>query len=112
MELTVEATPTATVIRVHASRIDAPTALQFKEDMRSLTARQDGRFILDLQSVQFIDSSGLGAVVASMKQLRPGQALELAALQPIVEKVFRLTRMDTIFTIHETAEQGVGTGHG
>ncbi len=109
MELTVEATPTATVIRVHASRIDVPTALQFKEDMRSLTARQDGRFILDLQSVQFIDSSGLGAVVASMKQLRPGQALELAALQPIVEKVFRLTRMDT--DLYDPRDGGTGRWH-
>lgn len=109
MELTVETIPAATIIRVNASRIDAPTALQFKENMRSLTSRGSGVFILDLEQVDFIDSSGLGAVVASMKQLLPGQTLELAALQPIVEKVFRLTRMDTIFTIHETADQpGVG----
>lgn len=109
MELTVETTPAATIVRVNASRIDAPTALQFKENMRSLTSRGSGVFILDLEQVDFIDSSGLGAVVASMKQLLPGQTLELAALQPIVEKVFRLTRMDTIFTIHETADQpGVG----
>lgn len=112
MELTVDLYPTATVIRVNAARIDAPNALQFKEDMRSLTARKDGRFILDLQQVDFIDSSGLGAVVASMKQLRPGQTLELAALRPIVEKVFRLTRMDTIFAIHDSAEQGIGSGTG
>ncbi|OSQ50985.1 STAS domain-containing protein [Marivita geojedonensis] len=109
MELTVETTPAATIVRVNASRIDAPTALQFKENMRSLTSRGSGVFILDLEQVDFIDSSGLGAVVASMKQLLPGQTLELAALQPIVEKVFRLTRMETIFTIHETADQpGVG----
>ncbi|MBM2322969.1 MULTISPECIES: STAS domain-containing protein [Marivita] len=107
MELTVEQHPVATLIRVHATRIDAPTALQFKEDMRKLTGRDQGRFILDLRQVDFIDSSGLGAVVASMKQLRPGQTLELAALQPIVDKVFRLTRMDTIFTIHGDADQAV-----
>jgi len=112
MELIVTPTPTATVIRVNASRIDASTALQFKEEMRSLTAAAEGRFMLDLQQVDFIDSSGLGAVVASMKQLRPGQALELAALQPVVAKVFRLTRMDTIFTIHDTADQVSDTGQG
>ncbi|WP_439123106.1 STAS domain-containing protein [Marivita sp.] len=100
------------MIRVNAPRIDAPNALQFKEEMRTLTSRQKGRFILDLQQVDFIDSSGLGAVVASMKQLRPGQTLELAALQPIVDKVFRLTRMDTIFSIHDTADQAVDAGTG
>ena len=107
MELTVESASNANVIRVNAARIDAPSALQFKEDMRSLTSRRDGRFILDLQQVEFIDSSGLGAVVSSMKQLRPGQTLELAGLQPIVQKVFHLTRMDTIFAIHDSADQAV-----
>ena len=107
MELIVEQNAAATLIRVNATRIDAPIALQFKEEMRSLTGRTDGRFVLDLQKVTFIDSSGLGAVVASMKQLRPGQSLELAALQPIVDKVFRLTRMDTIFKIHADADQVV-----
>ena len=108
MKLTVESIRNATVIRVKAPRIDAPTALQFKEDMRALTQKGEGRFVLDLKEVEFIDSSGLGAVVASMKQLRAGQELELAALQPIVEKVFRLTRMDSIFTIHEDADQAGG----
>lgn len=110
MELIVEHHAAATLIRVNATRIEAPTALQFKEEMRSLTTRGDGRYILDLQQVIFIDSSGLGAVVASMKQLRPGQTLELAALQPIVDKVFRLTRMDTIFTIHADADQAIAPG--
>lgn len=111
MELSVDPAPNASIIRVNASRIDAPTALQFKEDMRTLTNEGEGRFVLDLRQVDFIDSSGLGAVVASMKQMREGQKLELAALQPIVAKVFRLTRMDTIFTIHETADQA-GTDGG
>lgn len=110
MELIATPTPAAIVIRVNADRIDAPAALQFKEDMRRLTASEDGRFVLDLARVDFIDSSGLGAVVASMKQLRPGQTLELAALQPIVAKVFRLTRMDTIFTIHDCADMLGVTG--
>ena len=65
---------------------------------------------LNYEEIPEVDSSGLGAVVASMKQLRPGQTLELAALQPIVAKVFRLTRMDTIFTIHDCADMLGVTG--
>jgi len=33
--------------------------------------------------------------------------LEIAALSPTVEKVFRLTRMDSVFTIHDSAEAAV-----
>lgn len=93
-----------TVIRVNASRIDAPSALQFKEEMRALTDSAEARFVLDMAEVTFIDSSGLGAVVASMKQLSAGKTLELAALQPLVSKVFRLTRMDSVFVIHDSAD--------
>ncbi len=111
MELTVDKRSAANIIRVNAARIDAPVALQFKESMRSLTVEKDALYVLDLQNVEFIDSSGLGAVVASMKQMRGGQRLELAALQPIVDKVFRLTRMDSIFEIHTAAEHAGADDH-
>jgi anti-sigma B factor antagonist len=38
-----------------------------------------------------------------MKQLEINTKLELAALSPTGEKVFRLTRMDSVFMIHESA---------
>lgn len=92
-------TPEALIIHVQDTRIDAACAIEFKEAMRSATASLDRRIILDLTSVGFIDSSGLGAVVAVRKMLGPDHPLELACLSPAVEKVFRLTRMDSIFTI-------------
>lgn len=104
MELILESHPHAAVIRVNAPRIDAPSALGFKEDMRAVTGGRAGRFILDLHQVTFVDSSGLGAIVAVMKQLQVGQTLELAGLQPMVAKVFRLTRMDTVFTLHDSVD--------
>ena len=90
------------VISVDSNRIDAAMAVQFKEDMRSETAQGPDRVVLDLTKVEFIDSSGLGAIVASMKQLSRNQKLDLAGLTPNVQKVFRLTRMDTIFTLLPT----------
>ena len=42
--------------------------------------------------------AGLGAIVAVKKLLGPDRVLELSGLTPTVEKVFRLTRMDSIFT--------------
>lgn len=98
---------TTLVIRVPDDRIDAAGAIQFKEQMRDLTATPSTRVILDMSNVHFLDSSGLGAVVAVMKLLAPERKLELAGLTPTVEKVFRLTRMDTVFTIHPGLDQGL-----
>ena len=90
------------VVYVDEPRIDAAGAIQFKERMREVTTDAAPRVVLDLSSVNFLDSSGLGAVVAVMKLLLPGRKLELAGLTPTVEKVFRLTRMDSVFKIHLT----------
>jgi anti-sigma B factor antagonist len=88
------------VVRIEEPRIDAAGAIQFKERMREVTTDAAPRVVLDLSCVNFLDSSGLGAVVAVMKLLLPGRKLELAGLTPTVEKVFRLTRMDSVFKIH------------
>lgn len=100
MELLSRVEAGATIITVNAGRIDAAVAIRFKDQMRQATEGQRGRVILNLEEVDFIDSSGLGAIVASMKQLEGGQKLELACLRANVDKVFRLTRMDTVFPIH------------
>jgi anti-sigma B factor antagonist len=88
------------IIHVQATRIDAASAIDFKEELRGLTDGGNGPVVLDLAEVGFLDSSGLGAVVAVRKFLGPERPLELARLTPPVEKVLRLTRMDTIFVIH------------
>lgn len=88
------------VVRVTVDRIDSAAAIQFKDRMREIGGGDGDRVILDMSRVTFLDSSGLGAVVAVMKLLAPAKRLELAGLTPNVQKVFRLTRMDGIFVIH------------
>jgi anti-sigma B factor antagonist len=100
MQLDCTQTPDLMIVHVRETRIDAAGAIDFKDKMRDLTSASNGRVMLDLAHVGFIDSSGLGAVVAVRKSLGPDRPLELAALTPAVEKVFRLTRMDSVFIIH------------
>ena len=82
-------------------RLDAAVALKFKEAMRGAVSGHDGRVVLDMHNIAFLDSSGLGALVAGMKMLGAGRRLELARCGPIVSKVLKLTRMDAVFILHE-----------
>ncbi len=107
MNLHSSLTDDARIISVDVDRIDAAMAIQFKEDMRKETLEGPSRVILDLAQVEFIDSSGLGAIVAAMKQLGGGRRLDLAGLTPTVEKVFRLTRMDTVFNLFPTLDDAI-----
>ena len=85
-------------------RIDAAVARAFKEAMRDMIEDGPPVVILDLGQVTFIDSSGLGAVVATLKLLLPDRSLTLAGLTPSVDRVFRLTRMDSVFPLFPTLD--------
>ena len=101
MQMTVGESGDALVIELRENRLDAAVAIQFKDAIRSATTHAGSPVILDLSKVEFMDSSGLGAIVGAMKLLGPERPLEIAALSPSVRKVFRLTRMDTVFRIHD-----------
>jgi anti-sigma B factor antagonist len=100
MNITSETRTGGMLLTVGASRIDAASAVQFKDEMRRLAGDAPGRVVVDMEQVDFIDSSGLGAIVSVMKQFGAGRRMDLAALTPNVARVFRLTRMDTVFVIH------------
>lgn len=104
MELQTELRDDAIHVTVAEPRIDSAVAIRFKDSLREVTAGGPARVVLDLRKVEFLDSSGLGAVVAVMKLLGPDRKLELCSLTPNVDKVFRLTRMDRVFTIHTDCE--------
>lgn len=99
MQITTYPLDSALVVQVDSSRIDAAAAIEFKETVRNAIETPGAPVILDMAQVSFLDSSGLGAVVAIRKILGETRPLHLACLTPPVAKVFRLTRMDSIFTI-------------
>lgn len=107
MQLVAEQRGEILVVRALQDRIDAAGAIQFKDRMREITRAPNPRVVLDMSRVAFLDSSGLGAVVAVMKELGPYRKLELSGLTPTVQKVFRLTRMDSVFIIHDQLPDGM-----
>lgn len=106
MELTATALPDELIVTVAEPRIDAACAIRFKDHMRQLLMHPARRVVLDLSHVTFLDSSGLGALVAVRKFLSDGRELHLSGLTANVRRVFRLTRMDTVFSLIETAPAG------
>ncbi|WP_420344294.1 STAS domain-containing protein [Paenirhodobacter sp.] len=110
MILSAEALGDALIVHIGEERIDAAIAIRFKDRMREVTIQPAPRVILDMSRVTFLDSSGLGALVAVMKFLAPARRLELASLRPNVQKVLNLTRMDTVFRIYPDISSAVSEG--
>ena len=106
MTFTIGDIPGGVVVQVDEPRLDAAMAIRFKDRLREIVTRNGPLIVLDLSQVGFMDSSGLGAILAIRRALPESRRLELAGPTANVERVFRLTRMDTVFTIHETAPAG------
>ncbi len=109
MDLSSEHIGNCLVVTVKEHRIDAAVAVEFKEAMRALLEDPPERVVLDMAEVDSIDSSGLGSIVAVMKQLGSDRKLELASLSDKVRTVFRLTRMDAVMTIHGAREDALAS---
>ena len=92
------------IVSVKEPRIDAAVAIEFKDAMRVQTDGAIGTVILDLSQVEFIDSSGLGAIVAALKHPGQDKQLALAGLTPTVARFFQLTRMDSVFSLYPTLD--------
>jgi anti-sigma B factor antagonist len=69
--------------------------------------------IIDLAGLEFIDSSGVAALVRGRRQARhAGGELLLAAPQPQVLRVLTLTRLIDVFTVHASVAEAAGSaGH-
>ncbi|MEI4231620.1 STAS domain-containing protein [Roseovarius sp. D22-M7] len=112
MELSTTRHGDMAIATVIATRIDAAAAIAFKDAVRAAVADGPDHVVLDLRQVTFVDSSGLGAIVAAMKGMGAGRRLDLAGLTPDVAKVFRLTRMDKVFVIHDDPDRLIARATG
>jgi anti-sigma B factor antagonist len=98
MDLQFEERDGILVVRVEGSELGADTA----EEVRSalLTGMGAHAFVvLDLSAVTFMDSSGLGVLVAAMKALRGRGELRLVRVNPLIQELFNLTGLNRVFLV-------------
>ena len=85
--------------------VDASTTQQARDVFTALLNRGKRHFIIDLSGVEFIDSSGLGALVGFFKKVRVGEGdVKLAGPSDSIVKIFQLTRLDKVFAMFPTRE--------
>jgi anti-sigma B factor antagonist len=110
VELGIEtSTRGADVVLAVAGDIDIHTAPQVRDRLAGLASDGCTSVIVDLAEVTFLDSSALGALVAAHRDLAAvGGSLRLAAPQPHVRKVFRITRLSDVIPLYDSVEAACG----
>lgn len=94
--------------------VDLASAPQLRRELYEIIDQGHRWVAIDLSNVDFMDSTGLGVLIGVLKRLREGDgSLALAGIKPAVSRVFEITGLDRIFTVHGSlAEIGVASSDG
>lgn len=110
MALEVETRPADNGVTVLAptGRLDVAGAPALKEAIGEAVKKGPPKVVIDMEGVTFVDSTGLGSVIAALKQIRNSQGeLRLAAPNQQVRVVLELTTLDRVFPYYATVEEAL-----
>ena len=93
-----------TIVAV-GGEIDVYTAPKLRDTITELVAGGTYHLVVDMEAVEFLDSTGLGVLVGGLKKVRAHDgSLQLVCNQDRLLKIFRITGLAKVFVIHESAE--------
>ncbi|TDT71502.1 anti-sigma B factor antagonist [Hypnocyclicus thermotrophus] len=90
--------------------IDVYTSIDLKLELNNLVDNGSHKLIIDLENVTYMDSSGLGVLVALLKRIKTEEGqLKLLNLPPSVAKIFELTRLTKFFEIYNDLDNAINS---
>ena len=97
-----------------AGEIDVYTAPKLREKLIELVNEGSFHLVVDLERVDFLDSTGLGVLVGGLKRVRNHDgSLKLVCTQEKILKIFRITGLTKVFSIYDSVDDAVaGSGGG
>jgi len=107
LSLSTRAESGRTVVEV-AGEIDVYTAPKLREQLAELVDAGRHDIVVDMQRVEFLDSTGLGVLVGGLKRIRQHDgSMNLVCTQERILKIFRITGLTKVFPIHESVAAAV-----
>ena len=91
-----------TIVAV-GGEIDVYTAPKLRDKITELVADGHYHLVVDMEGVEFLDSTGLGVLVGGLKKVRAHDgSLQLVCTQDRLLKIFRITGLAKVFVIHDS----------
>jgi len=86
--------------------IDVYTAPKLREKLISLVEAGSYQLIVDMEGVDFLDSTGLGVLVGGLKRVRAHDGwIDLVCTQSRILRIFRITGLNKVFSIYDTVAE-------
>lgn len=107
MEITVTNQGKVNILSMNG-KLDLANAAKLKETVKPLLENQQTSLHLNMKDVEFINSSGLGALVSLMKEIRVHKGrLTLSDLAPYVNEIFEITQLSHVFEIYQNMDEAI-----
>ncbi|SBS73592.1 STAS domain-containing protein [uncultured Microbacterium sp.] len=104
MNITVRTVNGAAVVAV-SGRLTATGAPRLRQAVDDAVAAGTPRVVIDMSDTEFIDSSGIGALIGGLKSTRLADGdLRIAAVPEAVRRVLKLTNLDRVLREYPAAE--------
>ena len=110
MDLSLETrTADGRTVIVVGGEIDVYTAPKLRDKITELVNVGNHELLVDLEAVEFLDSTGLGVLVGGLKKVRAQDGtMALICSQDRLLKIFRITGLAKVFVIHDSV--GIAPG--
>ncbi|MBN1153752.1 STAS domain-containing protein [candidate division KSB1 bacterium] len=97
-----------TIIRIHEERLDSQVSPELKAYLLLLVEQGVDRVLVDISNVQYVDSSGLGALLFGLRQLRMFQGtLIIFGAQKRVLNLIRIAKLENILLHYDTEDEAI-----
>ncbi len=106
--ITSEASNGKAVIIEGPERLDSEISNDFRRHVNDLVDSGKNCLVINMEKMEFMDSSGLGALVSRIAATRSGGGdVRLACIPPFIENLLKITHLDKIFMSYEDVESAV-----
>lgn len=91
--------------------VDVFTAPKLREQLVDLVEQGQHNIVVSLEGVEFLDSTGLGVLVAGLKRVKVHDGtLAVVCTKEKILKIFRITGLTKVFPIHDNVESAISGG--
>lgn len=109
MELRVESHQAVDVLCL-SGRLDLVSSSALKDMIRQRLSDHRLQLVIDMEKVHFINSSGLGALISALRDIRvTGGRIALCRLAPYIDEIFHITALDRVFDCYPSIADAVAS---
>jgi anti-sigma B factor antagonist len=98
------------VIELDGNVVGGPDASALNDFLHKLVSEEKNHIVIDLKSVSFINSSGLGMLIGGLTTIRhSGGELKLARASKKVENLLEMTKLLKVFDLHKNVNNAIAS---